>query len=286
MVNVLFGFDVESPYGNRALTVDGAREREENLELIRRINTTMDEQEAERTFFLLGDYLKKSVDTEGRNTILETFQPENELVEIGQHTFNHITIAPIKTRPDKEPVSEAVLRDELFNTDALIRDVFETNVIGLRAPLGYAGGVPESVASVIRDQGLLYVSSDLRDKNWGINPVLIEDGELRQPRTYGCGLKEIPTHGWQDSALTGKSKTKGTTNYPKTPKDVLEHYRNIIKEALKLEPGHEEELCVAFCMHPWAMKKYDPELSVLRGLLDYTSENGAQIVSYGNHTRS
>ncbi len=55
-VKILYGFDTERPYGPQARTDEGKAEREANLELIARVNDSMNKQNAGRTFFILGEY--------------------------------------------------------------------------------------------------------------------------------------------------------------------------------------------------------------------------------------
>lgn len=173
-VHVLLGFDDESPYGPVALTERGRLEREANHVIVRKINEICDFYHAGRTFFLLGDYVAKTVEAEGVSYARELWRPENPLIEIGQHTYSHVTIAPIVTRPDKAPVSVDVLREEVRTADALIYRVLGVHPKGLRAPLGYAGGIPEDVAAVLHNEWLAYVSSDLRDKRGASNRLLLK----------------------------------------------------------------------------------------------------------------
>jgi hypothetical protein len=277
---LLFGFDTESPYGPKARTDEGDRERKANHDLTIRINELMNAYSAGRTFFILGDYFLRALEAEGTAGMNEVFEPSNPLVEIGQHTMSHAAIAPIATRPDKVPVSSADLLEELLLTTHLLEGEFRVPVIGLRAPLGYAGGVPEDIAQTISTSGLFYTSSDLRDKKWGICPPFKEDGVARQPRRYSSGLIEIPSHGWQDTAFTGESKTIGTEGYPTTPAKILLHYVRIINEARKHADDSGEDTYVGLCMHQWAMKKYDPELFVLNKILEYASRREVSCEPY------
>lgn len=283
-VQLLFGFDTERPYGPQAKTDEGKAEREANLELIARMNSRMDKNGAGRTFFILGEYLEASAEQVGNEYLRQVFNPQNELIEIGQHTYSHVTVAPIATRPDKKPVSSEVLRDELKKADTILKSTLGVNHInGLRTPLGYshmalAGN--EEVLQALKDAKLLYVSSSLRSRDWGINAPLQENGEERQPFIYFNDVVEVPSHGWQDTAFTGTSKTQGTENYPTTQRDIVAHYASLINEAEKLA-SDGRKIHLGLCMHPWAVRKYDSNLEVITGLLDVAQEKGMEATSYG-----
>ncbi|MBU1975650.1 MAG: polysaccharide deacetylase family protein [Nanoarchaeota archaeon] len=280
MTKVLLGLDTEVPYGPRALTEEGRHLRRDNHGLIARLQDITNKFDAGRTFFILGDYLEKAAQELSPEMLRRLFEPDNHLVEIGQHTYNHVIIAPIPTRPDRQPVTKLELQGQVIKTNGLLKDILGAEVIGIRTPLGYAGGIPEAVASDIKETGLVYVSSDLRSADGGINPPIMEAGTLRQPRKYTSGLVEIPSHGWQDTALTGQSKTKGTEGYPQSVDEAISFYTGLISEAHTLENQTGQEIRVGLCMHPWAMLQYDPEVKVLEGILEFTSARGFDVVSY------
>ncbi|MBU1051162.1 MAG: hypothetical protein KJ718_01265 [Nanoarchaeota archaeon] len=276
VVNLLWGFDTERPYGEIVNTEDGAIERRANLEFIMKLNGLMDTHEAGRTFFILGDYLEKSAAQLGQEYLRVVFQPSNPLIEICQYSYSHVTVAPIDTRPDKEPVSIEELKEDLVKADETIKRLLGVNKIaGLRTPLGYPHRSLEKsprVLELLKGVGLKYVSSSLRDSNWGINAPLEENGQLRQPFTYQNGLIEIPPHGWQDTAFTGTSKTKGTEGYPTTTEGIVRHYLELFEEANNLSEKTGCPVFVGLCMHPWAIRRYDQGLEAVKGILNAAAE--------------
>lgn len=90
----------------------------------------------------------------------------------------------------------------------------------------------------------------------------------------------MPTHGWQDTDLTGESKTKGTVAFPTDIEDIIDHYVNILLHAKEIERQSRQDVFVAFCMHPWAIKKYDPEVEVLKGIVDFATANKMKCEPY------
>jgi len=283
-VKILFGFDTERPFGESADTEDGRVKREENLELIDELNRVMDEHGAERTFFILGDYLERGAAQLGENHLRQVFQPLNPLVEIGQHTYSHITVAPIATRPDRKPARISELTEDLSKADESIRRVLGVeSIFGLRTPLGYAHRALENFPEVIaafKKIGLNYVSSSLRSADWGINAPL-QESRLRQPFTYENGLIEIPAHGWQDTAFTGTSRTKGMAEYPTTTQSILEHYVGLFEQSIEINRTTGKPILVGLCMHPWAMRQYDPDLKIIGSILDWAGKKNIECAGYG-----
>lgn len=283
-VKILYGFDTEYPYGPKGATAEGARERESDLELIGRLNEVMEKAKAGRTFFILGDYLAQSQAHLGAEHLRQVLNVQSDLVEIGQHTYSHITIAPIKTRPDKAPAPIQTLREELTKANQIIKKTLGREARGLRTPLGYphlALVDQEAVLEAIKNEGLTYVSSSLRNKDFGINAPLLESGEPRQPFLYSNGIVEVPSHGWQDTALTGNSKTIGTQDYPKTKEEIVGHYASIISEAEEKSRELDKTIYVGLCLHPQAINSYDPSLEVIKRLLEIAEEKGFESASYG-----
>ena len=55
--------------------------------------------------------------------------------------------------------------------DRVLRDVLILDTIeGFRTPLGYAGGLHDNltVLDALKEAGFIYISSNLRDKDWGL----------------------------------------------------------------------------------------------------------------------
>ena len=284
-VKILYGFDTERPLGPdaRKEPEKAKAERDANLGLIARIGNLMDNYNAGRTFFILGDYIDLCEEVIGKEYLNQVFQPSNNLVEVGQHTYNHVIVAPIATRPDRVPVSSDELGEELRKANSSLKRIFNVSVKGLRTPLGHAHKALENstdILDIIKDSRLEYISSSLRSNSWEINAPL-RNGEIRQPFKYANGLVEIPSHGWQDSAFTGTSKTQGTTDFPTTQEEIINHYKNLFLEAHTLSGETGKTIYVGMCMHPWAIRKYDKNLEIISKLLDFSANKGFESVGYG-----
>ncbi|HLC56894.1 MAG TPA: polysaccharide deacetylase family protein [Candidatus Nanoarchaeia archaeon] len=285
-VNLLFGYDTESPYGDKASTEEGAREREVTLRTVDKLNSLFEEYSGfGRTFFILGSFLESTSEHFMGNTELRTiFSSDDPLVDIQQHSYSHVPFRRIATRPDKDPMLPSQIEQDVRKASSLIYRIFGRAVIGVRAPLGYAGGLDnEEVVNALLNAGVKYISSDLRSKDWGIEPPLVEDGKPRQPRFYSTelgNLLEIPSHGWQDTAFTGKSKTIGTAGYPTTAAGIFEYFNSLMIQGKELAEDTGKEVFLGLCLHPQAIDVYDPNLDFHKKLLDHFAKHGVNVSSY------
>ena len=133
-----------------------------------------------------------------------------------------------------------------------------SEIPGFRTPLGHTHGLkdfPETV-EVISRAGFRYVSSDIRCAKGGIEPPLNDEaGNPRLPYRYPNGLLEVPSHGWHDTAYGGESRTPYFTSPPKTHKEIVDYYQQLIEEAGLLA----DELggfSLTLVMHPIEAQKY------------------------------
>ena len=282
----LIGFDTEVPYGSSARTNESKSSREDAINTIKKLNSLFDSEGINRTHFILGDFLEAIDATTGRKTVNELFNWP--LIDIQQHTYSHQTFREIVTRPDKKPLTAVEIKKDIEKASSSIARILNKSVCGLRAPLGYACGMngESEKLDAIKETNIRYISSDLRDKEGGICPPLMEDGILRQPYKYENGLIEIPSHGWQDTAFLG-SKTKGVPNFPEWPRKelecfIVEHYTKIMQDAIVLVDSKKTNIFIGGCFHPQAISTYDPDLELFAKIIDNAKREGVKITSYSD----
>lgn len=250
MFFVALGFDCDVPRGADYVKTDvGKQELAKTLDGLRLIREGC--RDVPLTYFICGSFLETMVSCMGLENTRGLFLSE---AEIGNHSWSHSVVAPVKLRSDKKPLTPEETESELKRTNLYLKDVFGGKVLGFRTPLGHSSGLkafPE-VVNVIKKTGFRYVSSDLRSEEGTLNPPLRDRDIARQPYYYFNGLLEIPSHGWQDTAFSGKSKTPSITCPPRTPEEIFVYYRRIIERAALL--GNGFFLC--FVMHPFALADY------------------------------
>jgi len=282
LVHLLFGYDTESPYGSQALTEEGVKQREITLNVVYKLNSLFDKYKKSRTFFLLGNFLDATKQVIGEIETRKIFGYNHPLVDLQQHSYSHQPFRKIATRPDKEPMQPNEIEKDVMKASKLIYELFNRDCIGIRAPLGYTNGLEDEteVMNSLLRVGIKYISSDLRDKDWGIEPSLVENGKLRQPYFYYNSLLELPSHGWQDTAFTGKSKTIGVKDYPTNAKEILDYFVNLIEKARFLSQKHNQDIYLGLCLHPQSINVYDPELEFHAKLLEYCEKEKILVSGY------
>ncbi len=280
-VHLLFGYDTEAPYGDFSESEKGLALRETTLRVVTQVNDLFDRYELNRTFFLLGDFLERTVRAEGKERVKDVFNSENPFIDLQQHSYSHVPFRSIPTRPDRIPMSPKDIEADVKKASEFIEDLFGVEIVGMRSPLGYVGGLQgeQEVIAALISNGIKYISSDLRSQDGGLEPKLVEEGRLRQPHTYAGGLIEIPCHGWQDTALTGKSNTPAE-GYPQGVDQITAYFIDLIDQARKLASEQERDVFVGLCLHPQAVGVYDPNLEVHTGLLEHALMNDVIVSGY------
>jgi len=277
MLYVSFGFDCDIPRGLEFIkTPEGKvalKKAVKGLELIKDnfIDTPL-------TYFICGLYFDTLVQSLGVESARDLFLIDS--AEIGNHGWSHDVVAPIPSRPDKNPLSPNLLREELIKTNQFLREILHLDIHGFRTPLGHFEGLREfpEVVEVINEVGFSYVSSDLRDRNNGLEPPLMMEGSLRQPYEYHNGLVEIPSQGWQDTAFTGTSKTPKYAQPPTTPQEILDYYDRLCSTAKDLAERYRVYY-LSLVMHPVDLSVYG-ENDFLKRLMDIISKFEGSIVDY------
>jgi len=262
MLKIMLGFDCDRPRGSFIKTPAGSMMADKKIASLKNITATLNLLNIPRTFFVCGQFLESMSDKFGVSCIRESFGVNNCLVEIADHTYSHNVLAGIKTRPDKAPISiEQVVREYHINT-ILFKEILGVDVAerGYRTPLGHCGGLKEeySILDVLLDLKIKYLSSDLRDSKWSINPPLCIDGQPRQPYYYQNGLLEIPSIGWHDTAFSGTSKTPFFTSPPSNYLEIIDYYHNLFREANNFAQNGND-FFLGLVLHPYDLIFYDGE---------------------------
>lgn len=285
-VNFLMGFYTEAPYGPFAQTREGQEMLKSTIGIVQKINRLFDNYKIPRTYFLLGMFLEACERSLGTTAIKQIFDSSNPLIDLQQHGYSHHPFRKIISRPDKSHLTPNQVYEELMKTNQILERMFGQRSIGIGSPLGYTKGLDrdEEVIARIKEARMLYISSDLRDRDEGISPPLIEEGCLRQPRAYENGLVEIPSHGWQDMAFIG-SKSEVVSdfrNWNKRQLDefIVSHYCGILDEAEQKSLELEKDISIGGCFHPQAIFVYDQNLDLFKRIIDFALERNIRIASY------
>jgi hypothetical protein len=221
----------------------------------------------------------------GLDNMKELFEGKANLVEIADHTYTHNIFKKIRARPDKAPLSiDKIIEEYRYNT------IFFSNVFskiltkrGMRTPLGHYQGLlgEDELIVKLKEEGVLYISSDLRQEDDSICPSLLGvDGSLRQPYFYSAGLLEIPSHGWHDTAFGGLTKTPLTTEPPSTYVEIIHFYDLLLQEAVHLAETRTINIYIGLVLHPFNIWQYDKPKMLFDDLQRISNDLGIEFGCY------
>ena len=278
-VRLLISFDCERPRGEKLDTEEGLAAAERKLRSLDTIRNLLNENSIPRTYFICGSFLVSMVLKYGNDKMKDLFDPDNELVEIADHSYSHQVSKAILTRPDKEPLKAKEVLEEYQRNTEIFQDIFgkDLNGRGFRTPLGHRYGLQGKyrLLDLLKGEGVAYVSSALRDENDSLNPKFVRDQIPRQPYRYENGMLEIPSHGWQDTVFTGKSNTTLFEDPPTSVDEILDHYRDLITKASDIVTKYQRDYFLSLLFHPLSLEEYGPALAILEPLIKMAQDNGA-----------
>lgn len=240
------------------------------------------------TFFIVGKALEASPDAYRRLL-------DDPLFEIASHTYSH---RMLRDNPFcGKAVSPSRIRDEIFRGKEVIDRYFpDRTCLGIRPGCSFVDGLrgAPGVLQLISDAGYAYVSSQA----WGPDYTL--PAPLNQPFTYADDgfpmLREYPCHGWHDNVL----KSMSGPGYWTEPRRLLA-FPPLFPEAIPPGPianGADEFQFnskvfidrakqdaldyVSLIWHPWSLKRFDPDMTMLDMTFRYVREQELQPATFAD----
>jgi peptidoglycan/xylan/chitin deacetylase (PgdA/CDA1 family) len=284
-VYILPGFDTEAPRAVNDPCPEQHQIEERKAATLNAIDgiksVFLDKYDSSVTFFLVGSFLEKMVELEGRGFVQDMIDATDKRIDIQSHSQSHL---PFRAIPGMGlPVLNAgEVKEDIQKSAEIIGDIYGVQVIGIRAPFGYLNGLSCNLdlVTAVKEAGMEYVSSDLRGRGWSMEPHFFDDvGELRQPYILGNGnLREIPSIGFQDYAFTNRDGAP--EHAPKTPETVATYLINLIDQALAISSQLDMNIFLPLCMHPQDMNAYDSKLLSQDNMLKHALSNGVKVISY------
>lgn len=273
------GFDTERPYGKLAETEEGRQFRERQLAFIGLMNEKFDAANVPRTHFILTSYLDSARHAVGTALLRERYRKDHPLQDLQQHSHSHGIMSPLPGVERPVMSTENYIAD-LKRANDVMEDILSVTPQGLRTPYGYEHDLSgrTDILQGLREIGITYVSADLGMKRTLEGAVTRE----RQPHTYAHvgfpGIAEVPAHGRQDVVFTREKQKQlyGSTTVP-TSNDIEMHFMELLRDAESLGA---DRVSIALCLHPWAVMEYDPQLTILLGLVATARRRGFDVVSY------
>ena len=259
---VMLGFDCDRPRGDYINTEIGAMMANQKMNSIQKISKDLENLKIPRTFFIAGQFLESMSKKYGNKLMKNIFKINNDLVEIGDHTYSHNIIKSISSRPDKNPSSLSKIQEEYNTNTQLFQDILNLKIPfrGFRTPLGHFNGLQNNkeLQKLFKELKVKYISSDLRDEKESLNPPLKKsDGTLRQPYYYENGLLEIPTMGWQDTVFSNTTKTPLYEKPPTSYNEIILYYQKLFNTAKNICIEENTPYFLGLTLHPYDNSIYN-----------------------------
>lgn len=261
---LLLGYDVESGEAGAPVT-------RQFIEVLRRTHGDLD---APGTLFLRGQTLEANVDA------IRATQADG-LFDYGQHTYSHVlfkTLWQINDEGERIIPGSSVeqIAVEVDRTQTLIRDLLGVESIGLTTPWGYYRGLgdrPELLA-LLHLAGIRFVRSWMRNEHdWVPVPL------ARQPffyETQGFGdILELPITGRHDCDWGNHLGFE-----PRTFSNVGDYAAYV---ATQLEIIAANDWALVYNQHDTTTMRWDPEMIVVRTLIERARELGVTVGLYRDY---
>jgi len=284
-LKIMVGFDCDRPRGNFILTEEGMKIAKRKRQSLKKISETLEELKIPRTFFVCGEFLQSMSNVFGNEEMKKIFDIKSSLVEIGDHSFSHNVVKKIKTRPDKIPISPQKVFEEFQKNTKIFKEIFDLEIPNrsFRTPLGHYNGLQgeEDLLDKLKEIGVKYVSSDLRDENDGLNPKLEnKNGIMREPYFYHNGLLEIPSSGWQDTVFSKTSKTPILEKIPENYKEIIEYYKQLFHKANKIANKNKKIYFLGLVLHPYDNSFYNENDKFFHDIFKIVKNMNAEFLKY------
>ncbi len=283
-VKLAFGYDDERPYGQLADTEAGLDLRRRNLFFVRKLMEFFDSKKLPRTFFILGQYLDRCLDTFSKQQLREIYVYGRYMCELQQHSYSHPLIKPLPGY-SKQILSAEEFAQDVQRAKKIIQEVLGRTTIGIRIPNGYTTGLHDAmeVAKRLSELGFVYVSSMLKGSGESLQAELTLE---RQPHLYEIpgsrNIVEIPSHGWQDVIFTKEKAQALLGSEPAEPDEIKNHFTDLLRKGLELSRVQPRPVYICLCLHPWAAMEYDPELDIHKHIVEEATRLHIEIVTYGH----
>jgi len=260
MATLLIGYDVERP-GAPDLT-------RTFLSAVRRVHGDL---QAPCTFFLLGQVVEE------RSDDLAPLVGD-PLFDMQQHTYSHLLLKTV-CLDDGEKITLVrggtldQVDDELGRANAIIKERLGVECTGLTGPWCYYRGLMDrpDLLEIVDRHGLRFLRTFGRNEK-DFQPVPFEwQPFFYEPQGFP-DILECMIHGWQDVHW------KMIWGY-----DNLDAYLAHLRECV--DAVAETDLVLSYGTHDWSSIEHDPELTVVRGLIEYAQRRGMRLLTYGDYYR-
>ncbi len=256
---LLVGYDVESSQNPKLVD-----------RFLRKAKDVHGDFEAPCTLFLVG----KVVENNWKK--LSRILNNSEIFDLQQHTYSHTLLKTVCIeRDDKTQVirsgSLKEIEQEIRRTNDLLSNKLGINCKGLTGPWGYYRGLSDrpDLLEILHRNGIRFLRTWARNEK-DFQPVSFEIQPFWYVDQGFPDMLELPIQGWQDVYWRQAHGWQVTEGYLEFLRDTLDFVE-------------DKGLVWCYGTHDWSSIKEDPDMSIMRGLLEYARERSVDIVHYNDY---
>ncbi len=261
---LLLGYDVETQDPDSPVT-------RQFLEVASRVH---EEMEAPGTFFLCGRTVENNTEA-----LIET--QKTGLFDYQSHTYSHVLFKCLWQVNDEgerlvRSGSIEQIAEEVDKANRVLKERLGVTVTGLTTPWGYYRGLGDrpDLLAILHGNGIRFVRSWMRnEKDWVPNPLEV------QPFFYECqgfpDMLEFP--------MTGRHDCDWSRSLGFEPRefDNVQDYAEYV--AGQLEIVAEHDWAWPYNQHDHSTMRHDPEMVVIRRLIEKARELGMEVALYRDY---
>jgi len=226
------------------------------------------ELEAPCSFFICGKTLENNV-----KEFQQVREKWGQLIDFEQHTYSHVLLKTVVC-DDGESLSLIKggtleeIRTEVERTSELLQRYLGVDCIGLTGPWGYYRGLMDrpDILEILYQLGIRFTRTYARNEK-DYQPVSFEV----QPFWYELqGFPEIlecPIQWWQDCVWRGAHGWENKEEYLRQLRGNIDYIA-------------QHDLVWGYVQHDWSSLKEDPDMSIIRNLIEYADQRGIRLMSY------
>ncbi len=251
---LLIGYDVESP------------EPDITRAFLKKLLEVHTKYDVPWTMFVVGRTLEGSVDAFKEVA-------ESPLADIQQHTYSHMLLKTVVIENEdgvnifRSGTLEQI-EEEVRKTNELLKLHLNIDCIGLTGPYCYYRGLADrlDILEILHQNGIRFTRTYGRNEHdW--QPVSFDIQPFYYEPQGFPDILEFPIQGWQDVSWREKYGWDKIDEYIASLKDNIDYVV-------------EKKLTYSYATHDWSSIRNNPDMDIIRALIEYAQERGVRITSY------
>lgn len=198
----------------------------------------------------------------------------NPMFDFQQHTYSHRLLKSVCIDQGDGKIqfitgmALAEIEDEVGRTSELIRRYLGRECVGITGPWAYYRGLADrpDILEVLHGLGIRFTRTYGRDHH-DFQPVSFAIQPFHYEAQGFPDILEFPIHDWQDVYWRGINDWDNLQGYTRHLAGCLDHVA-----------GHD--LVWSYGSHDWSSVREDPEMSIIRTLIEGADRRGVKLMTY------